>query len=67
MGRAGGDPERVGAGWQRRGTFMRSSLLRAEAPPWLWLITISVSSFTLLFTSSMALTRFEIFSIRFWS
>lgn len=46
---------------------MRSSLLWAAAPPWLWLITISVSSFTLLFTSSMALTLFEIFSIRFWS
>lgn len=48
-------------------TFMRSSPLRAAAPPWLWFMTISVSSFTLLFTSSMALTRFEIFSIRFWS
>lgn len=45
---------------------MRSSLLLAVAP-WLWLITISVSSFTLLFTSPMAFTRFEIFSIRFWS
>lgn len=55
----------LGRGGQR--TFMRSSLLWAEAPPWLWFITISVSSFTLLFTSSMALTRFEIFSIRFWS
>lgn len=61
-----GAPEWVGLGGRRR-TFMRSSLLRAAAPPWLWLITISVSSFTLLFTSSMALTRFEIFSIRFWS